>query len=271
MNLQRLIEQYIVFQQSLGTAFETDAILLRAFGRALGSRVHIANIRPRQVEAFLDKTPPVTITWHTKFRRLRCFFQYAVSRGYLTVAPMPTTIPKRPPLFVPYIYTREELRRLFRVIDADQRKCKLEPTTMHTLILLLYAAGLRLREATNLIRTDVNLNDSLLTIRNTKFGKTRLVPFGTQLKQALTQYALRAKGVRANAPFFTTRLGAAVVPDTLQRNFRILCDLAGIRRTDGSQERPRLHDLRHNADSRIMPTHTTELHEAGESLGFPAV
>jgi site-specific recombinase XerD len=245
VNLLRLIEQYIAFQQSLGTAFETDAILLRAFGRVLGSRVRIANVRPRQVEAFLNKTPPVTITWHTKFRRLRSFFQYAVSRGYLTVAPMPTTIPKRPPAFVPYIYTHEELRRLFKAIDADQRKCKLEPTTTHTLILLLYAAGLRLREATNLIRTDVDLNGSVLTIRNTKFGKTRLVPIGTQLKQVLTQYAARAQGVRANAPFFTTRLGTGVVPDTLQHNFRILCDLAGIRRTDGTQEQPRLHDLRH--------------------------
>ena len=34
-------------------------------------------------------------------------------------------------------------------------------------------------------------------------------------------------------------------PDTLQHNFRILCDRAGIRRTDGAHEQPRMHDLRH--------------------------
>ena len=246
MNLQRLIEQYIAFQQSLGTAFRTDAILLRAFGRAQGARARITTVRPQQVEAFLGKARPVTITWHTKFRRLRSFFHYAVSRGYLTVAPLPTTIPKRPPLFVPYIYSHEELRQLFQVIDADQRKSSLEPATMHALILLLYGAGLRLREAIDLTCADVNFKGSVLTIRNTKFGKTRLVPFGPQLGHALAQYAARAQAPRAEAMFFMTRMGTRVKPDTLQHNFRILCDRAGIRRTDGTNEQPRLHDLRHS-------------------------
>jgi integrase/recombinase XerD len=246
MNLQRLIEQYIAFQQSLGTAFRTDAIILRAFGRALGARARITSVRPQQVETFLGKARPVTITWHTKFRRLRSFFHYAISRGYLAVAPLPTAIPKRPPLFVPYIYSHEQLRRLFQEIDSDQRKSSLEPATMHALILLLYGAGLRLREAVDLTCTDVNLKGSVLTIRKTKFGKTRLVPFGPQLGHALAQYAARVQAPRAEAMFFTTRMGARVKPDTLQHNFRILCDRAGIRRTDGANEQPRLHDLRHS-------------------------
>lgn len=187
----------------------------------------------------------MTINWHDKFRRLRSFFHYAISRGYLAAAPLPTAIPKRPPPFVPYLFAHEELRRLFQVIDADPRKCSLEPTTMRTLILLLYGAGLRLREATNLTRADVDLQGAVLTIRNTKFGKTRLVPLSPQLGQALAQYAARTQAQHAGSPFFTTRTGAAVKPDTLQHNFRILCNRAGIRRTDGTQEQPRLHDLRH--------------------------
>lgn len=47
------------------------------------------------------------------------------------------------------------------------------------------------------------------------------------------------------ATFFTTRMDSRVKPDTLQHNFRILCDRAGIRRIDGALEQPRLHDLRH--------------------------
>jgi integrase len=245
VNLRRLIEQYIAFQQSLGTAFLTDAILLRSFGRAFGVRARITDVRPRQVEAFLGTARPVTITWHTKFRRLRSFFNYAVSRGYIAAAPLPTAVPKRPPPFVPYVFAQEELRRLLQVIDADRRKTCLDPTTIRTLILLLYGAGLRLREATDLTRADVDFNGSVLTIHKAKFGKTRLVPLGPQLGQALVRYAARAQATRPEAPFFTTRLGASVKPDTLQHNFRILCDRAGIRRTDGAREQPRLHDLRH--------------------------
>jgi site-specific recombinase XerD len=244
MNLQLLIEQYIEFQRTLGSPFVTDAIALRAFGRAMGEKAGIGDARPEHVDAFLGKTKPVTLTWHGKYSRLRTFFQYAISRGYIDVAPLPVVIPKRPAPFVPYIYTCEELRRLLRVIDSDKRSSCLEPVTTRTLILLLYGAGLRLREAANLTRADVELNRSVLTIRHTKFDKTRLVPVGAKLGEALAQYAARARKRPAEAPFFTTRIGMAVKPDTLQHNFRILCDRAGIRRTDGT-EQPRLHDLRH--------------------------
>ena len=118
MNLQRLIEQYISCQRSLGSSFIADAIILRAFGRAHGSRASVASVRVRHVDAFLGKARPVTMTWFTKLSRLRSFFRYAVSRGHITTAPLPTVMPKQPPAFVPYIYTREELRRLLQAINV---------------------------------------------------------------------------------------------------------------------------------------------------------
>lgn len=246
MNLQRLIEQYISFQQSLGSAFTTDAITLRAFGRARGLRASVASVAPKHVDAFLGKARPVTTTWFGKFSRLRSFFKYAVGRGYLSTPPLPTMTPQRPPAFIPYIYSRDEIRRLLRVIDSDRRSACLEPTTIRTMVLLFYDAGLRLREATNLTRADVDLTRSLLTIRNTKFGKTRLVPIGRQLSGILSRYdGTRPAGRSTEAPFFTTRLGVPVKPDTLQHNFRILCDRADIRRADDTREQPRIHDFRH--------------------------
>jgi len=246
MNLQRLIERYIAFQQSLGAPFLENAAVLRAFGRALGARATAAGVRPRDVEAFLGRARPVPRGWHTKLNRLRPFFQYAVSRGYMAAAPVPAVIPKPPAPFVPYVFSHEELRQLLREIGADQRKLCLEPVTIRVLVLLLYGAGLRVSEALNLTRADVDLQGSLLTVRNTKFGKTRLVPFGPQLGQALARYAARAQAPRVEGTFFTTRMGTRVKPDTLQHNFRVLCDRAGIHRTDGAHEEPRLHDLRHS-------------------------
>jgi len=155
-------------------------------------------------------------------------------------------MPKEPPPFVPYIYSREEIRRLLQATDSRTENTRLEPATIRTMILVFYGTGLRLREAINLTCADVDLKTSVLTIRNTKFDKTRLVPMGPQLSQALAQYdGTRPVGRTAKAPFFTTRTGGIVNADTLRRNFRILCDRVGIRRTDETRMHPRLHDLRH--------------------------
>jgi len=245
MNLQRLIEQYIAYQRSLGTLFRSEAALLRAFGRACGPRASVASVRVRQVDAFLGKARPVTRTWFTKLSCLRCFFRYAMSRGYATTAPLPTVMPMRPPAFIPYIYTREQLRLVIQMVESRQRNRLLEPATLRTMILVYYGTGLRLCEATNLTCADVDLSQSILTIRNTKFGKTRLVPVGPQLNQALVQYdGTRLRRRSTETPFFTTVTGGSVPPWTIQQNFQVLCDRADIRRAD-TGKRPRLHDLRH--------------------------
>ena len=246
MNLQRLIEQYISLQQSLGASFTVDAAILRAFGRARGTRASVAGVHLRHVDAFLGKARPVTRTWFRNLFGLRSFFHYAASRGYITTAPLPTIMPKEPPSFVPYIYSQDEIRRLLQATESRTGNTRLEPGTIRTMILVFYGAGLRRREAVNLTRADVNLRTSVLTIRNTKFSKTRLVPVGPQLGRALAQYdGTRPGGRPAEAPFFTTRTGSIVNADTLHENFRILCDHTGIRRTDETRVHPRIHDLRH--------------------------
>jgi site-specific recombinase XerD len=84
-------------------------------------------------------------------------------------------------------------------------------------------------------------------VRQTKFGKTRWVPFGPQLGYALSQYVARGTRTKsqADASFFTSRKGTRIATRTLEHNFRYLCQSAGIRRTDHPRFQPRLHDLRH--------------------------
>jgi integrase len=250
MKLLQVVERYIAFQQSLGVGFRSNAYVLRAFGRAVGVRVDIANVRAAQVDAFLAGTGPITRTWHAKLSALRTFYRYAVSRGYATTTPLPGVIPKLPPRFVPYIYSHEELRGLLHAADSycDPRTC-LEPMAIRTILLVLYGTGLRLSEALNLARADIDTDNAILTVRETKFYKTRLVPFCPKLGQALAQYvAQRSAGnsqLPLHLPFFTTRHGSKVLKDTLQGIFRRICTKAGIRRVDGASYQPRLHDLRH--------------------------
>jgi integrase len=120
-----------------------------------------------------------------------------------------------------------------------------EPATIRTMILVYYGAGLRRGEAINLTRADVDLSGAVLTIRDTKFGKTRLVPVGPQLTQVLVEYdRTQPKGRPTDATFFATVNGDPLRERTVASNFRIACDRAGIRRTDTRQQ-PRIHDLRH--------------------------
>ena len=247
MNLCQLIEQHIAFRKSLGELQHANACTLRMFGRFIGSAADIAEVRPEQVNAFLMGKGQRTLTWHHKLSVLRGFYRYAVSREYVSVAPLPTVIPKRPPSFIPYIYSQEELRRLLRAADADVRsQACLEPITTRTILLLLYGAGLRIREATTLNHADVDLSTSLVTVHQTKFGKSRLVPVGPKLGSVLAQYAAQSKITAPDAPFFTKRDGGRIRRDALESTFRHLRQSAGISRTDGASYQPRLHDLRHS-------------------------
>ena len=159
-------------------------------------------------------------------------------------------MPKRPAPFVPYIYAQEQLRRLLEATDSYQRCLgSIEPLTMRTIVLLLYGAGLRVGEAINLDRADIDHHNAVLTVRRTKFFKSRLVPFGPQLGSVLTEYGQRPQLLRcagADQPaFFTTRSGARLRQGVLQASFRRLREYAGIRRPGGARYQPRLHDLRH--------------------------
>ncbi len=251
MNLQKLIEQYVTFCQTLGERCVNKGRMLRAFGKTMAPSTDVTEVCVEQVSAFLTGDGPITSAWHIKHDALLGFYRYAVSRGYVSSAPMPAIIPKRPPSFVPYIYSHEELRRLLDATESYQRnRSCMEPITMRTIVLLLYGTGLRVHEAVALNRADVEFDRSLLVVRHTKFFKTRLVPFGLELSEVLIKYSTRhgaADSAFSNdAPFFTTRKGTRVNQGTVESCFRRMCNHAGIRRFDGARYQPRLHDLRHS-------------------------
>jgi len=102
---------------------------------------------------------PVTSAWFKRHQALKGFFRFAINRGHLTEAPLPTIMPKHPPSFVPYIYTRDELRRLLDAIPSSQHyNVVIEPDTLRAILLLLYGAGLRVSEALALSVSDVECN-----------------------------------------------------------------------------------------------------------------
>jgi integrase/recombinase XerD len=250
MKLAQLSAEYVMFKQSLGMRFRTESVILKAFCRAMGD-IDITQISPEPVHNYLAGTGPITTFWHRKFEALSGFYRYATTRGHISSSPLPVILPKRPAPFKPYIYTPDEYARLVEVthvLDKSQR-CQVQAATFRTLLLLLYGTGLRISEALYLTLADVDLSTSLLTIRNTKFFKTRWVPIGPQLHDVLVAYAKTRRQLprpaRNGSTFLATRRGKALSLSTTERIFRFLCEHAGIRRTDGGRFQPRLHDIRH--------------------------
>jgi len=249
MKLSALTSRYVAYKQAMGMRFHTEARTLRSFCRTMGD-IAVADIAADRVQSYIAGVGPVTRFWHRKYDVLRGFYRFAIARGYAASAPLPKIIPK-PPYFVPYIFSQEELQRL---LDAsaycESPRSKLQPYTCRMLILLLYGAALRISEALSLTLADVDLPAGLLTIRESKFYKTRLVPMSPDLTSALgTHLALRAKehSTALDTALFLTRTSTPVARNTAEYLFSRLRVRASVLRHDGSRYQPRLHDLRHSA------------------------
>lgn len=148
MNVNDLVTHHVTFRRTLGEKCIITEKALRSFCRAVGLDTPVTRIRPGAVVKFLAGTGPITRTWHFKYSALKGFFQFAVSRGHLDKVPLPAELPKCPPTLVPYIYSREELRRLLDAIPTSWRPCaRVEPHTLRAMLLLMYGAGLRRGEA----------------------------------------------------------------------------------------------------------------------------
>jgi integrase len=160
---------------------------------------------------------------------------------------LPAQAPKLDTSFTAYIYTQEELRELLQAI-IPERTGGLSPQTVRALLLLLYGAGLRISEALKLEISDVDLEERVLCVRQSKFFKTRLVPIGPKLAEVLRDYERKRPGPDpSNRCFFRAKNGSPVSRSTIERIFAKLRLAAGVKRTDGGRFQPRLHDLRHTA------------------------
>jgi len=128
----------------------------------------------------------------------------------------------------------------------------LRPLTYTTLIGLLASTGLRPGEALTLDCSDVDLANGILSIRQTKFGKSRFVPLAPSTRDALKRYAEQRDALcllpRSSA-FFITERGTRVQGSASRRVFAAISCAIGLR-SPGVGKRvgrgPRLQDFRHS-------------------------
>ena len=251
MTLREAIDQYILWQRARGARFESSAYALRRYSRSVGDVIGSDEVRSDQVRAFLGAGATSASNRAFLHSALAVFYRYAIARGLATRSPLPPKAPQASPRSTPYIYSHDELRRLLEATETYRKRVnQLEPYTFRALLLLLYGAGLRRGEALRLRLADVDLRTALLTVRQTKFGKTRYVPLAPQLARAMQEYADQRQAAGAaqagEAPFFTNRDGTPLAARTVSKAFARLRAEAGVVRENGARYQPRLHDLRHS-------------------------
>ena len=250
--LEPHVDDYLRLRRTLGYDLEETGRLLHRFATELDAAgvTHITTqIAVRWALAPKVRAPSSVPA--TRYRAVRGFARYMAGIDPETEIP-PAGLIRRPrSRRPPFIYTDEELLALLEQARSSIPQ-PLRAATIHTLIGLLAASGLRIGEALRLDRGDVDWSEGVLHIRQSKFNKSRLVPLSPSVLEVLARYAHLRDRERpaAGESFFVSLRGTRVIHECVWKTFRALCDGAGIGAR--SSVRPTIHDLRHRFAVRVL-------------------
>jgi integrase/recombinase XerD len=185
--------------------------------------------------------------WAARLSIVRGFARYRSGDDHSTEIPPLGLLPYRAKRARPYLYSEKEICQLLKAARNLPPTYELKPWTYYSLFGLLVVTGMRVSEVLNLQQNDVDWAQGVLTVRGTKFGKSRLVPLHASTKTALLAYAKRRDHFFAEHPvshFFVSSWGNRLDGAGVRRTFYLLSRQIGLRDASASHG-PRLHDLRH--------------------------
>ena len=185
--------------------------------------------------------------WARRLTMVRIFAQFRSAKDRRTEIPPQGLLPYRYHRKTPYIYDDEEISRLLKAASHLQSATALRASTYTTLFGLLTCTGMRISEPIALDCKDVDLTQAILTVRGTKFGKTRLIPIHSSTVDKLIEYnQLRSRiFIRPKSPsFFISERGTRLTQCSVRYTFVKLSREIGLRAPHDSHG-PRVHDMRH--------------------------
>jgi len=173
-----------------------------------------------------------------------------------TQIPSSELLPHRYHRKPPYIYSEEEIEKLVRAAQQLPSAKGLRALTYSTCFQLLAVTGMRVSEAVALDRNDVDLKQGLLSIRRTKFGKSRLLPLHASTTHALRSYLEQRDRLLPQAAatgFFVSECGTRITDGSTRYTFAKVSQQIGLRaNVTGHGRGPRLHDMRHRFAARKL-------------------
>jgi len=247
--LSQAVDDYLALRRGLGFKLRFFEVYLHEFVSFLeehGTSHITSRLAMEYATQHQDQKP---VSWRRRYCIIRGFARYRFGTDPETEIPPVGLLRFRSQRVKPYLYSENEIRGLLEA--ALKMKCRfgreLQPYTYYCLFGLLAVTGLRLGEAMKLQPQDVDLSEGVLTIREAKFGKSRLVPLHPSTCAVLRDYVKRRDRVlaeRSITHFFMTGRGAKLDKAHLTEIFHKLYRQIGIRKP-GMRHGPRLHDFRH--------------------------
>jgi integrase len=254
ITMQSHAADYLSERRRLGFQLRGAGLAVMSFARYVDGLGHRG---PLTVEVMADwaqrdkgnSNKPAT--WAGRLKKLRSFARYLQQFEPGTEVPDDTTFGRIGQRLAPHIYSEQEIVDLLAAARRLGPTLGLRGATYEALFGLIASTGLRVSEAVHLLDADVDLKLGMLTVRRTKFAKSRQVPLHPSAVQALLRYRrLRDRYVELTdeTPFFVgtrgQRLGHSLSLRQVDRVFIGLRDQLGwVNR--GAHDGPRIHDLRH--------------------------
>jgi integrase/recombinase XerD len=243
--LEGLIADLVAVRRAGGYRFKVPERVLRQFvGHCRREGYPDGSITKEALDGFLYGRHLRASTVHRNTLVLRQLAEHVQTAGWAAHVPAVTgklRVRHQPP----FVFSDEELRRLFAVIDGQgmssySNKALIDPV----LFRVLYGAGLRISEALNLRMADVDTGTGTLWIRDTKNGESRTVPVTRQLAATLNAYLAAAHPSSASTDhvFYSRAAGRPINQATIYMRFRGYLADAGIPHFTGG---PHPHSLRH--------------------------
>jgi integrase len=241
--MKKLVQSYLNLRRAAGFRLLNVEYQLRSFCRFAGRRGDMY-VRAATAIAWASQAPSLIVR-RDKLATVNLFARHVrLEDGRHEIASLDVFPAQRRERPVPFIFTPDEIRLLVAEALKLAPAESLRPHTVSTVFSLLASTGLRISEALKLRLHDVT--DDGLEIRETKFGKSRLVPLHATADAGLKRYLRRRLRVATEHEYvFISLSGARLGHQQVQKPFRKIVDHR-LRLADGrSTRRPRIHDLRH--------------------------
>jgi len=239
-------DDYIAYKRAGGVkAYKEDKILQRFIRLTLEKDPYATTVTQEHAEYWANLSPNETPrNQKTRMGVIQRFSEYLLSHGIASyIYPRIKTVPTQ---FTPYIFSNEELAKIFTASDNCRSQYLPIRCEVASLIFrMLYSTGMRVSEATNLKVRNVDLVQGVIGIYDTKFGKERLLPVDDSLLERMKRYSKKVLTFAGpDSPFLPCQNNRHYSPGTIYGMFRDFLWQAGISH-GGKGAGPRVHDLRH--------------------------